>query len=90
MRFIRRLRRDIMERGRSLNEVIEQYQKVVRPMHMLYTEPTKRYANIIIPEGGSNAVAIGMVRAWIEQVVERAKAGLPPRVNYFAQEENEA
>lgn len=90
VRFIRRLRRDIMERGRSLNEVIEQYQKVVRPMHMLYTEPTKRYANIIIPEGGSNAVAIGMVRAWIEQVVERAKASLPPRVNYLAQEENEA
>ena len=87
VRFIRRLKRDIMERGRSLNDVIEQYQRVVRPMHMLYTEPTKRYADIIIPEGGSNAVAIGMVRAWIDQVVERANLGLSPRINYLGQEE---
>ena len=87
VRFIRRLRRDIMERGRSLNDVIEQYQKVVRPMHMLYTEPTKRYADIIIPEGGSNAVAIGMVRSWIGQVIERASQGQSPLVKYFGQEE---
>lgn len=87
IRFIRRLRRDINERARSLSDVIDQYRNVVRPMHMLYTEPTKRYADIILPEGGSNAVAIGMVRAWIDQVVERAEHGLPPCVKYLGQEE---
>ncbi len=71
VRFIRRLKRDILERGRALNDVIEQYLKVVRPMHMLYTEPTKRYADIIIPEGGSNAVAIEMVRAWIDNILTK-------------------
>lgn len=71
VRFIRRLKRDILERGRALNEVIDQYQKVVRPMHMLYTEPTKRYADIIIPEGGANIVAIEMVRAWIDNVLNK-------------------
>ncbi len=73
VRFIRRLKRDILERGRALNDVIEQYLKVVRPMHMLYTEPTKRYADIIIPEGGSNAVAIEMVRAWIDNILTKVQ-----------------
>lgn len=81
VRFIRRLKRDILERGRALNDVIEQYQKVVRPMHMLYTEPTKRYADIIIPEGGANAVAIEMVRAWIDNVLTRSGEKQP--VKYF-------
>lgn len=86
VRFIRRLKRDIMERGRAMNDVIDQYLKVVRPMHMLYTEPSKRYADIIIPEGGSNAVAIGMVRGWIDLVLNKVSNGERPRVNYFGQE----
>ncbi len=86
IRFIRRLSRDISERGRSMKDVIEQYKKVVRPMHMLYTEPTKRYADIIIPEGGSNAVAIEMVRAWIERVLKNVSEGLPNQLNYYGQE----
>ena len=87
VRFIRRLKRDIMERGRALNDVIEQYQKVVRPMHMLYTEPTKRYADIIIPEGGSNSVAIEMVRAWIDNVLNRMRDGQPPQLKYVGNSE---
>lgn len=86
VRFIRRLKRDILERGRSMNDVISQYQSVVRPMHMLYTEPTKRYADIIIPEGGANAVAIDMVRGWIERVLDRVSAGLPSGISYLGQE----
>ena len=73
VRFIRRLKRDILERGRALNDVIEQYQKVVRPMHLQFTEPSKRYADIIIPEGGSNVVAIEMVRAWIDNVLTKVQ-----------------
>ncbi|PDW01196.1 uridine kinase [Candidatus Viridilinea mediisalina] len=66
LRFIRRLRRDIGERGRSVDTVIEQYLKTVRIMHLEFVEPTKRYADLIIPEGGSNAIAIDLVVARIE------------------------
>ncbi|MGC9523199.1 MAG: uridine kinase [Anaerolineae bacterium] len=65
IRFIRRLRRDIHERGRTFDSVIQQYLKTVRPMHLEFVEPSKRYADVIIPEGGFNEVAIEMVAARI-------------------------
>jgi uridine kinase len=61
VRFIRRLQRDIAERGRTTESVIEQYLKTVRPMHLEFVEPSKRYADVIIPEGGYNTVAMDMV-----------------------------
>lgn len=63
IRFIRRLQRDIRERGRTMESVIEQYLSTVRPMHMEFVEPSKRYADVIIPEGGFNVVALDMVVA---------------------------
>ena len=63
IRFIRRLQRDVTERGRSLDSVIEQYTQTVRPMHYAFVEPSKRYADVIIPRGGKNEVAIRMVVA---------------------------
>src|SRR5699024_12472182 len=60
LRIIRRLMRDIKERGRSLDSVIQQYSEEVRPAHLQFVEPTKRYADIIIPEGGQNQVAKGV------------------------------
>lgn len=65
-RFIRRLSRDMMERGRSVDSVIEQYLKSVRPMHLQFVEPTKRYADVIIPQGGTNEVAIELLSARIQ------------------------
>lgn len=73
MRFIRRLKRDIVERGRSIEAVIEQYLTTVRPMHLEFVEPTKRYADIIIPRGGLNAIAIDMVVARIERLLADAR-----------------
>lgn len=61
IRFIRRLVRDVQERGRTLESVVEQYQKTVRPMHLEFVEPSKRYADIIIPEGGHNEVGVDLV-----------------------------
>jgi uridine kinase len=61
IRFIRRLRRDITERGRSVDSVIHQYLESVRPMHLEFVEPSKRYADVIIPEGGFNTVAVNLV-----------------------------
>lgn len=60
-RFIRRLRRDISERGRTVESVIDQYLSTVKPMHLEFVEPSKRYADIIVPRGGHNAVAIDML-----------------------------
>lgn len=65
VRLLRRLRRDITERGRSIEGVLDQYEKFVRPMHLEFVEPTKRYADIIIPHGGENQVALQMVNALI-------------------------
>ncbi|NOY79042.1 MAG: uridine kinase [Calditrichaeota bacterium] len=65
IRFIRRLMRDTKERGRSMESVVRQYKESVRPMHLQFVEPTKRYADIIIPEGGMNFVAIDILRAKI-------------------------
>lgn len=61
IRFIRRLRRDVHSRGRSVDSVIEQYLQTVRPMHMAFVEPSKTYADLIVPEGGNNNVAIDVL-----------------------------
>ena len=66
LRFIRRLERDIHERGRSTDSVVKQYLHTVRPMHLEFVEPSKRYADIIIPEGGHNTAALDMVVARVE------------------------
>ncbi|AEH47086.1 uridine kinase [Parageobacillus thermoglucosidasius] len=71
IRIIRRLLRDINERGRTLESVIEQYVTVVRPMHNQFVEPTKRYADIIIPEGGQNRVAIDLMVTKIRAILEQ-------------------
>ncbi len=65
VRLLRRLKRDIQERGRSIDNVLAQYEKFVRPMHLEFVEPSKRYADIIIPRGGKNKVALDMVYALI-------------------------
>lgn len=67
IRLIRRLRRDIVERGRPLEEIIEQYLTTVQPMHLEFVEPSKRYADVIVPRGGHNEVAIEMIVAKIRQ-----------------------
>jgi uridine kinase len=67
IRFIRRLKRDIVDRGRQLTSVIEQYLLTVRPMHLEFVEPSKRYADLIIPEGGFNRVAIEMLVARVRE-----------------------
>jgi len=67
-RFIRRLRRDVSERGRTMESVIEQYQNSVKPMHLEFVEPSKRYADLIIPVGGHNPVAIDMMLSMIRSL----------------------
>ncbi|MGZ4106247.1 MAG: uridine kinase [Tumebacillaceae bacterium] len=69
VRIIRRILRDIKERGRSIESVVEQYMGVVRPMHMQFIEPTKKYADLIIPEGGKNQVAIDVLVAKVNEIV---------------------
>jgi uridine kinase len=71
VRFIRRLQRDVQDRGRSVESVCEQYLSTVRPMHMEFVEPSKRYADVIIPEGGFNRVAIAMVAARLRNMLEQ-------------------
>ncbi|NFE33847.1 uridine kinase [Clostridium botulinum] len=71
VRIIRRLLRDINERGRTVDSVINQYLTVVRPMHMQFIEPSKRYADIIIPEGGHNRVAVDMMVANIKHLLQK-------------------
>jgi len=70
VRVIRRIKRDIKERGRSLDSVIEQYMTTVRPAHMQFVEPTKKYADIIIPEGGYNEVAIDIISTKINSILD--------------------
>ncbi|PKR79075.1 uridine kinase [Halalkalibacillus sediminis] len=71
IRIIRRLMRDIKERGRSIDSVIDQYISVVRPMHLQFVEPAKRYADIIIPEGGQNHVAIDLLTTKINSIIDK-------------------
>ncbi|ADI15069.1 uridine kinase [Truepera radiovictrix] len=70
-RFIRRLERDVRERGRSAQSVIEQYRRSVKPMHDLFVEPTKAHADLIIPEGGNNRVALEVLSAFVASFTER-------------------
>jgi uridine kinase len=78
MRFIRRLERDLFERGRSTESVIHQYLATVRPMHLEFVEPSKRYADIIIPEGGLNAVAMELVVARLRALLSTEnEQGIP-------------
>ncbi len=75
IRFIRRLKRDIADRGRTANFVIAQYLDQVRPMHLEFVEPTKREADIIIPEGGENTVALDLLLARVHEVVNTDLVG---------------
>ena len=70
IRLIRRLGRDMSERGRTVQDVLRQYLETVRPMHLEFVEPSKRWADVIIPEGGENRVALEMVVARIEQLLQ--------------------
>ncbi len=70
-RLTRRLLRDIHERGRSVHSVLHQYQETVRPMHLQFVEPSKRYADLIIPRGGHNEVAIDLIVAKIRDILMR-------------------
>jgi uridine kinase len=72
VRFIRRLQRDIAERGRTVDSVIEQYIGTVRPMHMQFVEPSKRFADVIIPEGGHNLVSIDLISGKIRERLSHA------------------
>lgn len=74
VRFIRRLRRDVEERGRELDSVIDQYLNTVRPMHFEFVEPTKRYADVILPRGGQNTAGIEVIAARIrERLAQKAR-----------------
>jgi uridine kinase len=79
IRFIRRLQRDIAERGRTAESVIEQYLLTVRPMHLQFVEPSKREADVIIPEGGSNLVGIDLISGKIRERLARSlsQGGVP-------------
>ena len=70
IRLIRRIQRDIAERGRTVEMVVKQYLTTVRPMHLEFVEPSKRYADVIIPEGGMNVAALDMVVARIEALLK--------------------
>ncbi|NDD29671.1 MAG: uridine kinase [Proteobacteria bacterium] len=69
VRFIRRMRRDTVERGRSVDSVVDQYMSTVRPMHLQFIEPTRRYADVVVPEGGANDVAIDLLAARVHQLL---------------------
>ena len=69
VRLIRRIRRDVAERGRTVESVVQQYEMTVRPMHLEFVEPSKRWADLIIPEGGENTVALDFLFARLEQLV---------------------
>ena len=78
VRFIRRLRRDLVERGRSVDSIVRQYEESVRPMHLQFVDPSKRHADVIIPEGGHNRVAIDLVKTKIRALLrERGVEAVP-------------
>ena len=70
IRICRRIKRDVNKRGRSLESVITQYQETVKPMHEKYVEPSKKYADIVVPEGGKNLVALAMIQGYISRYLE--------------------
>ena len=73
IRICRRIKRDVNKRGRSLESVIMQYQETVKPMHEKYVEPSKKYADIVVPEGGKNLVALAMIQGYISRYLEGMK-----------------
>jgi len=73
-RFIRRLQRDVRERGRSADSVIDQYRQTVKPMHDRFCEPSKRYADLIVPEGGANHAALGVMRGFVRDLLTNGRA----------------
>jgi uridine kinase len=75
IRLIRRIERDTHVRGRPLDEIIEQYLSTVQPMHLEFVEPSKRYADVIVPRGGHNAIAIEMIVAKIQRRLQRSEGG---------------
>ena len=77
VRLMRRIQRDIRDRGRSLEDVLRQYMQSVRPMHLEFVEPSKRWADVIVPEGGENRVAMEMVVARIEQLLAQSPQAAP-------------
>jgi uridine kinase len=79
-RFIRRLRRDLIERGRSADSIIRQYEESVRPMHQQFVEPSKRHADVIIPEGGHNKGAIDLTKSKIRELLRERGAEATPGV----------
>lgn len=74
IRFIRRMKRDIAERGRTVESIVEQYLTTVRPMHLEFVEPSKRYADLILPEGGYNMIGIEMIQARVRDELRRRRA----------------
>ena len=85
IRLIRRIERDTHVRGRPLDEIIEQYLSTVQPMHLQFVEPSKRYADVIVPRGGHNAIAIEMIVARIQRRLQRAVLGREARHTPSAQ-----
>ena len=73
VRLCRRIRRDVNKRGRTLESVLQQYQETVKPMHERYVEPSKKYADIVVPEGGKNLVALDMIMGRIERHLKEAE-----------------
>ena len=74
IRLCRRIKRDVNKRGRTLESVLEQYQQTVKPMHEQYVEPSKKYAHIVVPEGGKNLVALDMIVGRIQRHLKEAEA----------------
>jgi uridine kinase len=74
IRLLRRIRRDVESRGRTIESVLEQYERSVRPMHIQFVEPSKRYADIIIPGGGMNNVAIDLLKVKIQSLLQEGEA----------------
>lgn len=76
VRFIRRLLRDVQDRGRSMDDVVRQYLSTVRPMHLEFVEPSKRWADVILPEGGHNRIGVEMVIARVREELQRRRGGV--------------
>lgn len=73
VRILRRIKRDIKDRGRTFESVYNQYMKTVRPMHLEFVEPSKKYADVIVPEGGMNIIAIDMIVSKIKQILQESE-----------------
>lgn len=71
--FIRRLRRDMTSRGRTLDSILDQYETTVKPMYIQFIEPAKRYADVIVPRGGENRIAIDMIKAKMKELLANIK-----------------